>query len=172
MAVVTGTSTLNGGFNQAVSSGLVQPQILSAAINLTTQYTNGTGAGQIDLLYAKRLTFVASTPQTPDLNAMPTIDGATSAFVRIREFYARLVTLTVDFNAIFGGAAANPWAALWGTTGLHTLMAGSVFALSDPTTVGASKGYIVSGTSKNLKIDPGGNVIVLDLIIAGCSAAS
>jgi hypothetical protein len=172
MAVVIGTSTLSGGFNQTVSTGLVQSQTLAAGIALTTQYTNGTGAGQVDLLYAKRLTFVASTPQTLDLNALPTIDGATSAFVRIREFYARLVTLTVDFNAIFGGAAANPWAAKWGTTGLDTLMAGSILAFSDPTTVGASKGYIVSGTSKNVKIDPGGNVIVLDLIIAGCSAAS
>jgi hypothetical protein len=114
MAVVTGLSTLTGGFNQVVSSGLVQAQNLSAAVSLITQYTNGTGAGQIDLLYAKRLTFVASTPQTLDL----------------------------------------------------------ILAFSDPVTVGASKGYIVSGTSKNLKIDPGSNVIVLDLLIAGCSAAS
>jgi hypothetical protein len=172
MAVVTGLSTLTGGFNQVVSSGLVQAQNLSAAVSLITQYTNGTGAGQIDLLYAKRLTVVASTPQTLDLNALPTIDGATSAFVRVREFWAKLITATVDFNAIFGAAAANPWAAAWGTTGLHTLMAGTILAFSDPVTVGASKGYIVSGTSKNLKIDPGSNVIVLDLLIAGCSAAS
>lgn len=172
MGVVTGTSTLTGGFNQVVSTGLVQNQTLPAAISLTTQYTNGTGAGQIDLLYAKRLTFVAATPQTIDLNALPTLDGVTSAFVRIREFYARLVTATVDFNAIFGAAAANPWAAKWGTTGTDVLMAGSILAFSDPTTVGAAKGYIISGTSKNIKIDPGANALVLDLIIAGCSAAS
>jgi hypothetical protein len=172
MAVVTGTSAVSGGFNQVVSTGLVQSQTLPASIALTTQYTNGTGAGMIDLLYAKRLTFVASTPQTIDLNALPTIDGATSAFVRVREFWLRVVTLTVDFNMIVGAAASNPWAAVWGTTGLHTVMAGSVLAMSDPTTVGASKGMIVSGSSKAVKLDPGSNVVIIDLVIAGCSAAS
>ncbi len=172
MGVVTGTSTVNGGFNQVVSTGLVQSQTLPAGLSLTTQYTNGTGAGQIDLLYAKRLTFAVSTTQTIDLNALATIDGATSAFVRVREFIVRVVTTTVDFNLTIGNAAANPWAAVWGTTGLNVVMAGSILYVTDPTTVGASKGMIISGTSKNVMFDPGAHVLIADVIIAGCSAAS
>jgi hypothetical protein len=172
MGVVTGTSAVSGGFNQVVSSGLVQNQTLPASVALTTQYTNGTGAGMIDLLYAKRLTFVASTPQTIDLNSIATIDGATSAFVRVREFILRVVTTTVDFNMTIGAAASNAWAPLWGATGTQVVMAGSIFYFTDPTTVGASKGAIVGGSSKNVKLDPGGNIVVIDLIIAGCSAAS
>lgn len=172
MAVVTGTSTVNGGFNQVVTSGLVTSQTIPAALSLTTQYINGTGAGQINLLYAKQLSLVASTPQTIDLNALPTVDGVTSAYVRVREFILQVVTTTVDFNVTLGAAASNPWAALWGTTGTQVVMAGSIFYFTDPTTVGASKGAIVSGTSKAVKIDPGSNNVTVNLIIAGCTAAS
>jgi hypothetical protein len=172
MGVVTGNANVNGGFNQVVSTGLVQSQTLPASITLSTQYTNGTGAGQIDLLYAKRLSLVASTPQTIDLNALTTIDGATSAYVRVREFWLRVVTTTVDFNVTLGNAAANAWAPIWGATGTAIVMAGSIYVLTDPTTVGSGKGYIVGGSSKNLKLDPGSNNVTVDLIIAGCSAHS
>lgn len=172
MAVVTGTSILNGGFTQSLSTGLVQTQSLPATISLTTQYTNGTGTGQINLLYAKQLSLVASTPQTIDLTALATIDGATSNFARVREFILQVVTTTVDFNVTLGNAASNAWAPVWGAAGTHVVMAGSILYITDPTTVGASKGMYTGGSSKNVKIDPGSNNVTINLIIAGCSAAS
>lgn len=172
MATVTGTSSVNGGFNQVVSSGLVQSQTLPASISLTTQYTNGTGAGQVDLIYAKRLSLVASTPQTLDLTSIADLSGATVNFARVRELILRVVTTTVDFNVTLGAAASNAWAAIWGASGTHVVMAGSILYITDPTTVGASKGMYTGGSSKNLKIDPGSNNVTVDLIIVGCSAAS
>lgn len=172
MAVVTGTTQLNVGFNQVVSSGLVNTWTLPASVNKTTQYTNGTGAGMVDLVYAKQLTFVASTPQTLDLTAIVDLSGATVNMARIREIEIQVVTATVDFNLTLGAAASNPWAPIWGTTGTHSVMAGAYFYYSDPNTVGSGKGLVTSGTSKNLKLDPGSNIIVCNVIIAGCSAVS
>lgn len=172
MAVVTGNSQITLGLNQSVTTGLVKAQTLPAALTLSSNYTNGTGANQIDLLYAKQLTFVASTPQTLDLAAIVDLSGATVNMARVREILLQIVTTTVDFNLTLGAAASNPWAAIWGTTGTHVVMAGSTLSISDPTTVGSGKGFVTSGTSKALKLDPGSNVIVCNLIIAGCSAVS
>lgn len=172
MAVVAGTSQLTVGSNQTVTSGLVATQTLAASITKTTQFANGTGAGQVDLIYAKQLTFAASTPQTLDLAAIVDMSGATVNMARIREIVIQVVTTTVDFNLTVGAAAANPWAAIWGTTGTHVVMAGSLLYISDPTSVGASKGLVTSGTSKTLKLDPGSNILIANVIIQGCSAVS
>lgn len=172
MAVVTGTSQLSVGANQTVTSGLINTQTLPASISKTSQYSNGTGAGQIDLLYAKQLTFVASTPQTLDLTALVDLSGATVNMARIREIVIQVVTTTVDFDLTVGAAAADPWAPIWGTTGTHKVFAGSTFYFSDPNTVGAGNGAFTSGTSSDLKLDPGSNAMVVNVLISGCSAVS
>lgn len=172
MASVSGNAQITVGLNQSVTTGLVKPQTLPAGVTLSTNYTSGTGANQVDLLYAKQLTFVASTPQTLDLAALVDLSGVTVNMARVRELVLQVVTATVDKNLTVGAAAANPWAAIWGTTGTHVVVAGSTLYVSDPTTVGSGKGLVTSGTSKSLKLDPGSNVLVCNLIIAGCSAVS
>lgn len=172
MAVVAGTAQLNTSFNQTVTSGVITSQTIPAAISLTTQYSNGTGAGQVDLIYAAQLTFVASTPQTLDLTALTDLHGAAVAFARIRELAIQVVTKTVDFNLTVGNAAANAFSAFWGATGTDTVMAGSIRYFTDPTTIGTSKGAFVDSTHKSLKLDPGGNVLVANILIVGCSAQS
>jgi hypothetical protein len=125
----------------------------------------------IDLLYAKRLTFVASTPQTIDLNALPTIDGATSRLRPCPRVLLRVVTLTVDFNMIVGRRVEPVGRGLGHHRAAHR--DGRIDPLrSRPDHGGASKGMIVSGSSKAVKLDPGSNVVIIDLVIAGCSAAS
>lgn len=172
MAVVTGTVQLVTGFNQTNTSGLVTTQTLPASISLTTQYANGTGAGQINLIYAKQLIFVASTPQTLDLTTLLDLSGASVNFARVRELVVQVVTATSGFNAILGNAASNAFAAFWGATGTDTVFAGSIRYFTDPTSVGAGVGAVTSGTSKSLKIDPGSNALTLNLLIAGCTAVS
>lgn len=172
MAVVTGTVQLVTGFNQTVTSGLVTTQTLPASISLTTQYANGTGAGQINLIYAKQIALVASTPQTLDFTSLLDLSGATVNFARVRELVVQVVTVTSAFNVILGAAAANPLAAFWGTTGTDTVFAGSIRYFTDPTSVGAGVGAVTSGTSKNVKFDPGSNNVTINLLIAGCTAVS
>lgn len=172
MAVVAGNSQFVTGFNQTVTSGLIQTQTLPAGINLTTQYTNGTGAGQINLLYAKQLTFVASTPQTLDLTALTDLSGATVNFARVRELVVQVVTTTSGEELTMGAAVADPWAPLWGTTGTMIVPTGTIFHFSDPSSVGSGIGAVTSGTSSDLKLDPGAVVMVVNVIIAGCTAVS
>jgi hypothetical protein len=172
MAVVTGSPQLIVGFNQTVTAGLIQTQTLPAGISLTTQYTNGTGAGAIDLVYAKQLTLVASTPQTLDLTSILDLSGATISFARVREMVLQVVTATSGYKVTIGAAASNPWAPFWGTTGTDIVFGGSTRYFTDPTSIGAGIGAVTSGTSKSLKLDPGSNTIVCNLIIAGCSAVS
>jgi hypothetical protein len=171
MAVVAGTAALTSGFNQTISSGVVTAQTIPASISLTTQYANGTAAGKVDLIHAKQYT-LAGSATTIDLTSLLDLSGATVNFARIRDLVVQVVTATVDFNVTLGNAASNSWAALWGATGTHVVPAGSIFYVTDPTTVGASKGLVTSGTSKSLKLDPGANTVVVNLIIAGCSAVS
>ena len=59
-----------------------------------------------------------------------------------------VVTTTVDFNVTLGNAAANAWAPIWGASGTAVVMAGSIFVLTDPTTVGSGKGYVVGGEAR------------------------
>lgn len=172
MAVVTGTVQLVTGFNQTNSSGLVTTQTLPASISLTTQYANGTGAGQVNLIYAKQIALVASTPQTLDLTTLTDLSGATVSFARVRELVIQVVTATSAFNVTVGAATSNPWAPFWGTTGTDVVFAGSIRYFTDPTSVGAGVGAVTSGTSKSLKLDPGSNNVTLNLLIAGCTAVS
>jgi hypothetical protein len=172
MAIVTGNAQLNAGFNQTVTSGVVTTQTLPASISLTTQYSNGTGAGAINLVYAKQIALVASTPQTLDLTSLTDLSGATVSFARVRELIVQVVTATSAFNVTLGAAASNPFAAFWGTTGTDVVYAGSIRYFTDPTSVGAGVGAVTSGTSKSLKIDPGSNNVTINLIIAGCTAVS
>lgn len=171
MAVVTGTAQLSVGFNQTVTSGLINTQTLPASISATSQYTNGTGASMVDLVYAKQLTLLASTPQTLDLTSLTDLSGATVNFARIRELVIQVVTTTSGYTVTVGAAAANPWAALWGTTGTMVIPAGSIFRVSEPNLL-STAGLVTSGTSKNLKLDPGANQVVINLMIVGGSAAS
>ena len=172
MSTVGGTSQLSAGFNQTVTSGVVSSQTLPASIALTTQYTNGTGAGAIDLIHAKQYALVASTPQTIDLSAIADLSGATVNFARVREFVVQVVTTTAGDNVTLGDAASNAFSAFWGATGTNVVFAGTVYHVADPTSVGAGVGAIVDSTHKNVKLDPGSNNVTINLIVAGCSAVS
>jgi hypothetical protein len=155
--------------SQLITAGVTVAQKLGAQIQLSTVYTNGTGTGQLDLLYSKQLTFVASTPQTLTLSAIADMSGATVAMLRVREFWLQVVSGTI----IAGAAGTHPWSPLLGTTGTVTIGPGPAFGISDPTTVGGGLGLVVaSGSSDQLKLDPGSSPAVVNVLIGGCSATS
>ena len=171
MAVVAGTAALTSGFNQTVSTGVVTTQTIPASVSLTTQYANGTAAGKVDLIHARQYT-LAGSPTTLDLTNLLDLSGAAASFARVRELVVQVVTATGGFDLTLGNAASNAWAAFWGATGTDKVFAGTIRYFTDPTSVGSGVGAVVTGSSKNLKLDPGANTIVVNLIIAGCSAVS
>lgn len=173
MAVVNGNLNVSASFSQTVTAGLVTPQNLGANASQNLPYGNGTGANQIDLIHAKAYSLVASTPQTIDLTSLPDLSGVTVNMARVREILCWITDTALSHTVVLGAAASNPFAAFWGTTGLQTIYPGSaVYRFSDPTSVGSGVGAVTSGTNKSLKIDPGSNNVVFNLVILGCSAVS
>lgn len=172
MATIGGTSQLSAGFNQTVTASVITTQTIPASIALTTQYKNGTAAGSVDLIYARQLSLVASTPQTLDLTNLTDLAGGAVNFARVRELAVQVVDTTAGHDINLGDAASNAWAAFWGATGTCTVHAGTILYRTDPTSVGSGVGAVVTSSSKNLKIDPGSNNVTINLLIVGCSAVS
>jgi len=172
MANVTGQSSLSFLFTEVLTSGLISQQTLPAAVTLAHTYANGTGAAQIDVIYAKQLVLTASSPQTIDLTSIPDLSGATVSFGRIREFMIQVVTATFGFNVTLSGGATNPWTGLLTSGSAMTLYAGVThYLVSDPTSVGSSIGAVVTSGSKTIKLDPGANNVTVNIIAVGCSVA-
>ncbi len=175
----TGTAYDNVQFSEQISTGLVTASNLPATITRGQTYTNGTGAGQIDMLYAKQLT-LAATPTTLDLQSLTDLNGAALNFLRIREFIVQNLSTVAAYVVTVGGAGSGAWVGFFGTTTSTLFLPTNVGAtgnyatlhLSDPYTVGATTGAYVGASSHLLKLDPGANTIIINVILAGCSAAS
>ncbi len=174
-----GTINYNASFTEAVSTGLVTSQTLAATINRGISYGNGTGSGQIDMLYAKQLS-LAATPTTLDLQSLTDLNGAALNFLRIREMIIQTLATTAAYVVTVGGAGSGAWLGFFGTTTSTLTLPTNVAAtgnyatmqLSDPYTVGATTGAYVGASSHLLKLDPGANTILINIILAGCSAAT
>lgn len=175
MAVVSGSVTLNAGFTQVVSSGVVTTQNLAVSVPQNLTYANGTGAGQVDLIYAKQLS-LAGSATTLDLTALTDLSGASINFARVRELIIQNLATTSTYTVTVGAAASNAWTGILGTTTSTLIIPPSagngLFRFSDYSSTGASTGAVVSGTSKSLKLDPGANTISINIVILGCSATS
>lgn len=172
MGVVKGSTQLAAVFNELISTGVITPQNIPASLPLTTQYANGTGAAEVDTIYAKQLSLVASTPQTLDLTSLTDLAGNSINFARVRELIVQVVDTTLGHDVILGDAASNAFSAFWGATGTETVYAGSYSHKSDPNSTGSGHGAVVDSTHKSLKIDPGSNSVVVNILIVGCSAVS
>lgn len=168
MATVTGNRSLSVSFAQSLSSGLITPQNLPASVSLNSAYINGTGAASVDLIHAKQYTLAGAATEI-DLQAIADLSGATVNMARVRELVVQVVTATAGYDVTLGNAAANAWAALWGATGTSKVFAGSTYYWSDPTST-STRGGVTSGTSRVLKLDPGANTVVVNVLIVGCSA--
>lgn len=168
-------------YTQKVTVGVVQPYDIPTGVNLPLNFGSGTGSNNIDLIYAKAITLVASTPQTLDLTSLTDLSGASINFARVRDFAVINTSTTTGQIVTVGAAATNAWVGPLGTTtstaivypgvtGAATPSPGHI-RWTDPYTTGVSGGMVVTGTSKSVKLDPGANTITVYVIIAGCSVA-
>jgi hypothetical protein len=169
-ATVTGTVTTNAAFTQVVSSGVIVPYQIPANITGSLSYTNGTASNQVDTLYAKSITLVATT-QTIDLTSLTDPAGNAISFARVREFWVINTATTASFDLKVESGASNGWAPLPpSTTPLFARYSGNL-RISDPVSTGASNGNVTSGTSKTITFDSGANTITFYVLIVGGSAA-
>ncbi len=172
MAIVTGQGNMTTSVNQTVTSGLVSTQQLTATVTTTSQYGNGTGAKQVNLVHAKQYT-LAGSATTLTLSSIADMAGATVNFARVREFAVQVVSTMAGYDVIVGAAASNAWKPFWGMTGYEVVHAGTTSYKSDPLSVGGTTGAVVTASSSDqVKLDPGANTVVVNVFIAGCDATS
>lgn len=137
----------------------------------------GVAADQVNLLYVKRHSFLASTQQTIALNAAVGDDGVTSNFFRVR-LVAIAVRSVVDAAnlTVDNAGATNPFTGFLNAVGQVVVRASTAdstgalknngFALfSAPNTTG-----MVVGTGINLRLLPSAHAFDADVIVAGGNA--
>ena len=179
MAVVTGNLNINAAFSQTVSSGVIGSYSVPANLQLSQQFANGTGSGQVDLCYAAKLS-LAGSATTLDLTSITDVSGATVNFARVRLIVVQNLATTAGYTVTVGAAATNAWTGFLGTTTSTLVLQPNVGATAnqslwlaiDSFSTGASTGAYVDSTHKSLKLDPGANTISVNVLILGCSAAS
>jgi hypothetical protein len=172
MALVTANNNVSVQINQALSFGIGQTSTLPVAASFRTTFNvSGVLADQCDLLHAKTYTLVASTPQTIDLTALLDPVGAAVVFARVRLVAIRVKSITDGAVLLLGASGANDWTGLVSTAGTVKVYASS--ALNDgftifqmPNTTGA---VVTSAGQRLVKLDPGTNAMLVDILIAGCS---
>jgi hypothetical protein len=176
LAVVTGNVRSSIAFSLTGAGWLGGAQ-LSVAPPTTPQsnYGNGTTAGNVDLIYAATLT-LSATPTTLDLTSLTDPLNGAVAFARVREFYLRNNATTDGWTVVVGGGAANPWAgASQFLQASSTVTVGPSTSSTSPCTgklafaAPNTTGYVVDGTHKTLKLDPGANTLTVEILIVGSS---
>jgi hypothetical protein len=139
--------------------------------NFNANYqTPGVAADQVNLNYVASLS-LAATPTTLDLTALTDRYGGSVNFVRVRSVTIKNKNTTDGQTVTVKPGATNGWMALLGTGSTLILQPSSSandggVTLSAPNTTG----WVVSGTSKTLTLDPGANIISVDIEINGCNA--
>ncbi len=181
MAVVIGNSTISLSATQTLTTGLtatVKPSGVMAfgAGGTGAAYTNGTGAGQIDLIYSRQVTFVASVAQTLDLTAIIDMASPTVSqnMARVREFWVEVTDIVLTHTLGVAQGASNGWGFLPPIANQLVAMPGgrAGIVMSDPDSVGAGVGMIVDGSHKTITFTPTAFAIVANITILGCSAVS
>lgn len=179
MANVSGNIQATIAATQVVTTGVVTNQNLPASITQALSYSSGTGAGQVNLCYAKRLT-LSATPTTLDLTSLSDLSGTTISFSRVREVIIMSNASTGGHVCSVGSAGASAFSMFQTASAItlvHPAVTSSVatqtmLRWSDPSNVGASSGAVTGASNKQIKLDPGANSFTVDVVILGCDATS
>ena len=164
MATVTGNLNLQATITQINTSALSGAQSLSPALNPIINFTtSGTAASQLDLEHAKAYS-LAATPTTIDLTSLLDVFGGAVNFARGKIVIVQNTATTDGYNVTLSGGASNAWSNF--ITGNVILPPSGFIVVAGP----LATGWVVDGTHKTFKMDPGANTITVNVIIAGCSA--
>jgi hypothetical protein len=174
LATVTGSARSTLAFNLTGTGWLAGvAQTVAPPTAPSDTFSAGTAANMADLIYATTLT-LSATPTTLDLTSLTDPLGVAVAFARIRGLYIRNNATTDGWNLTIGLAASNAWA------GASQFLAASSSIILGPSSsfpnagrlevwAPNTTGYVVDGTHKSLKLDPGANTFTIDIQLIGAS---
>jgi hypothetical protein len=174
VGAVTGTVTTNFNFSEKVTSGISAASGITAPLAITqttsSYTTTGTGSGQANLCFNEQVTFVASTPQTFNMQTWLDPFGNVLNFVRVREFVIQVFSTTAGFNIELYSAASDGVAFLPPIANFIPIYAGGMYIFRDPISTGAGNGALITSTTCNFTINPGANAVVVNILAAGGTA--
>jgi hypothetical protein len=105
-----------------------------------------------------------------NLNSFTDPAGNSASLARVRFFEVAVTDGTTGHTVAIYSGASNGWAFLPPVAHPNTAQPnGGNFVMHDPQSTGAGQGYVVSGTSCMVEIDPGANDVQVSILIAGCS---
>jgi len=132
--------------------------------------SNGTGAGQSDLVWSDKRQIAASGSEDLDLSgSLPGPLGGTMAFARIKMLAVKALNTNTN-NVILGGAAATQWVGPFGAaTHTTSIRPGGLFVVGCSDLTGWP---VVGGASDFLKVanSGAGTVVDYEIVIIGASA--
>lgn len=174
---ITGTIVTYSTFGEFVSN-VVTPYSIPFSIPgaqgsaaSSVNYTNGTGALQLDTCYSL-LGSLASTTLTIDFTSLTDPNGNAINFARIREFLLYVTSTTAGFDLKVEQGASNGWAFVPPSTAPQIVRAnGGFYRISDPNSTGAGNGNVVGASSKTVKFDSGSNTVTFLFLAVGTSVA-
>jgi hypothetical protein len=158
---------------QTPTSGPLNGTTLNLSPTLALTLSAGTGAADLcDRVYYGLLTFVASTPQTLDLTTLTDVLGNAVNFTRVRAIVIQNQSTVNGVTLTVGNAGANEWDAVLSASGTLGVSGGSpanpnggFYVQTCPNTTG----WVVDGTHKALKLDPGAAAFTAVVILVGSS---
>lgn len=173
MATVKGGVAPSIGFTQTPSTGFLASVPLPINLAAAVQFAAGTAADSADLIYASKLTFVSSTPQTLNLQSLTDIVGGAIVFARVRLLIVQPLGTTDAATLTLSPNASNGWTSLVGASSslvlkmassTNSLGAFAIFAAPNTT------GWTVGASNKALDLTPSAHAFDCNVVIAGASA--
>lgn len=161
------TASIVGLIEGTVDIGTVQHAL---SYGPTLNLGDGTGAGQIDRIFADTRTLAASASEDLDLaGVLVDAIGRVVTFARVRGLLVRSAPGNTN-NITVGGAASNGWVTAFGAA-THTLTVrpGGFVMLGAPD---ATAYGVTAGTGDLLRIAnaAGGSPVSYDIVILGSTA--
>lgn len=157
--------------DDAATGDLSTASAASAATKSVTsvRLTDGTGAGQADLLFADTRVLTASTSEDLDLAGVLTdIFGNTVTAVRIKAILIQAAA--ANTTDVIVGAGTNAWETLLNDTGTLTLPPGAAF-LATAGVADATGWTVTAGTGDILQVEEtGGEDVTYNILVIGASA--
>lgn len=166
-ATATVSASIVGLLTGAVDIGDVAH---SLSYGPTIKLDTGTGANQIDRIWADTRTLTASSSEDLDLaGSLVDAIGQAVTFARVKAILIRPAAANTN-NVIVGGASSNQFLTwVGGATHTVTVRPGGLFALCAPD---ATAYAVTAGTGDLLKIanSSSGTSVTYDIVILGATA--
>jgi ABC-type sulfate transport system substrate-binding protein len=161
--VVTGNLNVSASATETIANGLASGS-LSPGLAVSAAFAAGTGANKIQYTWTKSATATAA-PVTYTLSALVDDLGRTIPLAKVHTLVIAHLGVVDAQPLTIGGAASAPWLAPFGDiSDKIKIYAGGVLALSAPLATGFA---VATGTSDQLKLDPGANTIPFKIHLMG-----